>query len=254
MRKPEQRLVRDRMQTHARPPSHPRARSHVDRFEVRCTRGLTAVLVHRRPAHCFYPNFPLVSQTANCNGDNNDDDSVANHFTVVILRLRTKIIRPVYTNRLRRTVYLPATRKNLPRHSDNGGSSSPEPGEQRGAAPSRQKKDTAPVESPVSRRARARALFLSFSIARARKGTSPLSLARVLMNLFAATLRSHPLLVRASPMDCQPPRQKLRRNTPTHLPPLQPLRGRPRFAATAPTPTDVFHSFSARGSVPLATP
>lgn len=52
--------------------------------------------------------------------------------------------------------------------------------------------------------------------------TFTLSFARVLMNPSVGMLRSRPLLVRASPMDCQAPRQKLRRNTPTHLPPCNP--------------------------------
>jgi len=55
------------------------------------------------------------------------------------------------------------------------------------------------------------------------------------MNLSVGMLGSRPLLVRASPMDCQAPRQKLRRNTPTHPPPT---RLTPRFAALTPTHTD----------------
>lgn len=56
--------------------------------------------------------------------------------------------------------------------------------------------------------------------ARAKKKARPLSPARVLIleNLSVGMLRSRPLLVRTSPMDCQAPRQKLRRNTPTHPP------------------------------------
>lgn len=57
-------------------------------------------------------------------------------------------------------------------------------------------------------------------------------------------LRSHPLLVRASPMDCQAPRQKLRRNTPTHLPLTTPT-GYPRFAAATPDP-HILDEFSTR--------
>jgi len=71
---------------------------------------------------------------------------------------------------------------------------------------------------------------------RDKKKPRPLSPARVLMNLSVGMLRSRPLLVRASPMDCQAPRQKLRRNTPTHLPPCNPQAG-PRFAAPTPTRT-----------------
>lgn len=85
--------------------------------------------------------------------------------------------------------------------------------------------------------------------ARAReKKARPLLPARVLMNLFVGTFRSHPLLVRASPMDCQAPRQKLRRNTPTHPPslPASTPAVRPRFAAPTPTHTDEFSTRSPR--------
>lgn len=116
---------------------------------------------------------------------------------------------------------------------------------QRGASGWKEKKK---YTSPIETRAREVGAHVR-SLARARKGTHhrlPLSLARLLTNLLVALRapRSHPLLVRASPMDCQPPRQKLRRNTPTHLPPLQSLRGRPRFAAATPTPTDEFSARS----------
>lgn len=90
--------------------------------------------------------------------------------------------------------------------------------------------------------------------AREKKKTRPLSPARVLMNLSVGMLRSRPLLVRASPMDCQAPRQKLRRNTPTHLPLATPklppaLRQRHQPAYR------VFPSFSTRARlVPFTTP
>lgn len=91
-----------------------------------------------------------------------------------------------------------------------------------------------------------------YRYAREKKCTSTFAHSRVLMNLSVGMLRSHSLLVRASPMDCQPPRQKLRRNTPTHPPLCNPYAADSPLCGTDADPhRRVFHSFATRESLRL---